>query len=272
MDQVYKVLTCAYTKKTLKCQDLVFNNWTDPKAQVFTFFPKFSFSNGCIGYFQMVKTPILNLVMIRVSGITYVCLTVENMVYYWKDDQYFQMGNNYIYRAQYPALANFVFISWTEGFLNKWLLSTFKPFSSHLVFSSNCDISLGRKNGSDKRILQLCIDLWENDEGSLTNWEMEEIKPWELDVQNISDYKRLESLAIEIFKNKLTMINIDCIDKFYKTFVIDSRPYFVDTPFKLLEVALDNLDSPPDLLNWLSRIWPNEMVSARAREMKRIYS
>lgn len=270
MDQVNRILTCAYTKKTLKCHELVFKQWSEPNTQVFTFFPKFY---RCIGYFQMVKNCLLNLVMIRVSGITYVCLVVENMVYYWKDNQYFQTGNNHIFRVQYPALANFVFISWCEGFLHKWLLSSHKPFASHLVFSSNCHIGLGR-NGTDRKILQLCTTLWEDDE-SITNWEMEHYKPWKISVKNIDTYKIFHNCMIAIFKNNLGYFTEENVEKepqiCYEMVFVDSKPFFVDTPYKLLEIALNRSDNC-HLLNWLNNQWPNEMSSARAREIKKIYS
>lgn len=263
MDQVNRILTCAYTKKSLKCPELVFKHWSEPNNQVFTFFPKFY---KCNCYFQMVKNCLLNLVMIRVSGITYVCLVVENMVYYWKDNQYFQMSNNHIFRVQYPALANFVFISWFECFMDKWLLSSHKPFASHLVFSPNCPIRLG-KNSTDVRILNLCIDLWEDDE-SLTNWEMTRYKPWEIQIKNIKDYQYLHKIMIDSFKISLDHFTEENVEK---SIFDDSNPFFVDTPYKLLEYALNRSDGD-DLLNWIKSIWPIEMSSARAREMIKIYS
>lgn len=253
MDQVNRILTCAYNKKPIP--NLIFQDWSEPGCKVWTFL------NNKYGHFQMVKNRLLNIVMVQVKLANYICLVVEGKTYYWKDTEYYQSGYNFIHRTEYPALANFVFISWTEKFLTKWLLSKHKPFASHLSFSPKCPLGLGN-NSSNPKILNLCIDLWP--EGELTNWEMESIKPWNLKKTNIADYQAVLSFLIDKF-NKLPIESSP--DEIFRQFIIFMNLNFVDLPFKLLESSLQRSISIP----WLRERWPVEMSSKRAQIINQVY-
>jgi hypothetical protein len=113
-------------------------------------------------------------------------------------------------------------------------------------------------------MLQLCIDLWE--EGELTNWEMEAIKPWLIETREIKDYKNVSTFLINKFKKM--PVGLLTSESIFKEFIIFMNLNFVDLPFKLLEISLQQSISIP----WLRERWTTEMSSKRAQIIRQIYT
>lgn len=242
MDQLYKILTCAYTRAPL------------PILEIKPFIPE----NGFVWTyknFQMYKNALFNVIIIcdnptcsgtrnavtsasddRVErdNLTTVTLVVENRVYYWTEN-FYSSYENFIYNVQYPALANFVYTSWCERKHIKYLLNNNKPFTSHLVFSPNCLVSCGVGVKTSKEQLQLCIDLWdEQEDEKLTTWEMDDIKPW--NVKDFKIYKKLFQHNQRQF-NAARFAENNWDRMFYK--IISIKPGFTEFYYKLYIIAVE---------------------------------
>ena len=224
--------------------------------------------------FQMFQNSILNLVIIQRKKLfqppkTYVCLVVDDRVYYWAPN-FYSSYNNFIHRTKYPALANFVFTSWHENWLKDYLLSSGKPFASHLAFSPNCPIG-GHAPGTSEKILALCVTQWMPEEDNFYSLEMQGFEPWNIKKSEIDLYlTTIEYNWNQVF-DYLKKIRFDDQDfdfnHIYKNVVIDIKPFFVDTPFILLTLAFEQTEPCLELLNWLKQRWPEEMNSKRARNL-----
>lgn len=183
--------------------------------------------------FENVKTSLLNLVIANHKGTNLICLVVDNRVYFWKNKDTKIQYDNFIYRVEYPALTNLIYICWHEGILIDWLLSKNKPFSTHMAFSPECPM---KSEKTPKWKLQCCIDMWGNyeDDDNFTNLEIDHIKPWNLNKTDVKCYNKLISELEKIWNDS---INLPILAK--EKMLLDINPGFVDLPYKLIVLAFE---------------------------------
>lgn len=246
MEQIYKILTSAYTNCPLPPIKIV--PFVPASGQVWTYHN-----------FQMYKNSLFNVVIVYTSEHTTVTLVVENRVYYWLqgDLSFFSSFQNYIYRVAYPALANFVNVSWNEKKHCKYLQSGNKPFTSHLVFAPETVIGSGLK--STRQQLQMSCSLWEYEEENLYNWEMDLVKPW-----NVTDFKTIRKLS-DYNKQQFNLVKTieDWDEMFYK--FISIKPGFTDFYYMLYVMAIERKES--EMKEQLKKY----LEPGRLREINRLY-
>lgn len=244
MEQIYQILTCAYTNRPL------------PPIKIISFIPETGTVWTYPG-FQMYKNSLFNVVIVQDDNKTTVTLVVENRVYYWskKCSSFFQ---NFIYRVPYPALANFVYVCWNEKRHLRYLLSDDKPFTSHLAFAP--EITIGIRGKSSKQQLHSVISLWDYEEENLFNWEMDSVKPW-----STTDFKTLGKLT-DYNKQQFSLVKKeeDWDKMFYK--FISIKPGFTDFYYMLYVLALERKND--DVIEWLKK----RLEPVRLREINKLYN
>jgi hypothetical protein len=217
MDLFYSILTSAYTKRPLPM--IKIQHFTPDTGQLVTY-----------KNFQMYKNATFNIVIVE-EKITTVVLVCENQVWYWSKGLIYT-HQNFIYRVEYPALANFVYTSWYEKRHHKYILSNKKPFTSHLTFSPNCPFDSPQKTTQEQ--LEMCLSLWDGpDEENLYNWEMDLIKPWSTRKQDFKIYKNLFNHNKNYLKELMDNNEIS-----FKN-LIDLNPFFLELPLVLYNYSIE---------------------------------
>jgi hypothetical protein len=173
MQQAYRILTCALSNKEIGKVEIV------EDKDVITYKD-----------FQMVKNKAFNLVIARYKQTTVICLVTNKRVYFWRLDKDRQTlrstFDNFMYRPEYPALANLVYVCYYEKYCLKWLFHHEKPFSASLAFAPVCP--LGSFKDKEWKV-RCCVELYDAPEEEIFfSWEIKNREPWNLTKTELGNY------------------------------------------------------------------------------------
>lgn len=265
MDQLYKILTCAYRKMPLP-DNIVISRFVPHTGTVW-----FGDANPSIfrrkqDTFLMYNSITFNVVIVKLMR-TIVCLVVDDQVHFWYDG-IVQNTRNFIHRVEYPALANLLYICWTEKLYVKWVMRRGKPFASHRAFSPDCTIGL-KSAASPAFTMDLICLLWRDpEEDNFYNGEIQ-LKPWH--ATNIWSMKRFIRQN-NFCKESITRANDEYnetkdVDLLYNRLI---RLGLVDLFYILLTYALEVGDDV--LYNFVATKWSEEIKGKRAKQIIRALS